>query len=36
MEDKSRIPEAVEGIQVNFWKNPRCENFGIPASRERR
>ncbi len=32
MEDKSRIPEAVEGIQVNFCKNPRCENFGIPAS----
>jgi len=32
MEDKSRIPEAVEGIQVNFCKNPRCENFGIAAS----
>ncbi len=31
-ENESRIPEAVEGIQVNFCKNPRCENYGIPAS----
>ena len=26
-----RIPPAVEGIQVNFCKNPECYNFGIPA-----
>lgn len=29
---QSRIPEAVDGIQVNFCKNPRCQNFGTPAS----
>jgi len=32
LEDKYRMPQAVEGIQVNFCKNPRCENFRIPAS----
>ncbi len=26
-----RIPEAVDGIQVNFCKNPHCLNFGVPA-----
>lgn len=25
------IPEEVNGIQVNFCKNPRCPNFGFPA-----
>lgn len=29
---QTRIPEAVDGIQVNFCKNPRCKNFGKPAS----
>jgi transposase-like protein len=29
-----RIPEAAHGIQVNFCKNPQCENFGVPASSE--
>lgn len=29
---QSRIPEAVDGIQVNFCKNPKCRNFGTPAS----
>jgi transposase-like protein len=29
---QSRIPEAVAGIQVNFCKNPKCKNFGKPAS----
>lgn len=29
-----RIPVAVEGIQVNFCKNPRCLNFGVPANPE--
>ncbi len=28
----SRIPVEVNGIQVNFCKNPRCPNFGSPAS----
>lgn len=30
-----RIPEAVDGIQVNFCKNPVCGNFGVPARNER-
>jgi len=29
-----RIPEAVDGIQVNFCKNPCCRNFGVPAKNE--
>lgn len=29
---KTRIPESVSGIQVNFCKNPNCLNFGNPAS----
>ena len=29
-----RIPGSVEGIQVNFCKNPLCQNFGRPASQE--
>ena len=28
----ARVPEAVGGIQVNYCKNPICQNFGIPAS----
>ena len=27
-----RIPPACGGIQVNFCKNPHCENYGIPAA----
>ena len=27
-----RIPPAIDGIQVNFCKNPACCNFGVPAS----
>lgn len=27
-----RIPTSVNGIQVNFCKNPTCLNFGRPAS----
>lgn len=30
-----RIPDAVDGLQVNFCKNPTCLNFGIPASQEK-
>ncbi|WP_135607029.1 IS1 family transposase [Solemya velesiana gill symbiont] len=26
-----RIPIEINGVQVNFCKNPRCSNFGIPA-----
>lgn len=32
---KPRIPDPVEGIQVNFCKNPACPNFGVPASQEK-
>jgi hypothetical protein len=28
---RQRIPPAYENIQVNFCKNPKCYNFGIPA-----
>ena len=28
----TRIPAACGGIQVNFCKNPACENYGIPAA----
>ena len=27
-----RIPPKHGGIQVNFCKNPHCENYGIPAA----
>lgn len=27
----TRIPPAVDGIQVNYCKNPSCKNFGVPA-----
>ena len=30
-----RVPVEVGAIQVNFCKNPQCQNFGIPASIER-
>lgn len=33
-EPASRIPPAVNGIQINFCKNPLCLNFGRPASPE--
>lgn len=30
-----RIPDGVNGIQINFCKNPLCSNFGIPAPESR-
>ena len=30
-----RVPMEVGTIQVNFCKNPQCQNFGIPASTKR-
>lgn len=27
-----RIPPAIEGIQVNFCKDPTCLNFGVPPN----
>lgn len=30
-----RIPPEVDGIQVNFCKDPRCYNFGVPPSEEK-
>ena len=28
----TRVPIQVNGIQVNFCKNPTCANFGVPAA----
>lgn len=28
---KLRIPREYNGIQINFCKNPECDNYGIPA-----
>jgi hypothetical protein len=33
-ERRPRIPKPEDGIQVNFCRNPRCDNFGVPASTE--
>lgn len=33
--EETRIPEEINGIQVNFCKNPICPNFGVPASTEK-
>ena len=30
-----RVPIEVGAIQVNFCKNPQCQNFGVPASTKR-
>jgi transposase-like protein len=29
--EQKRISESFNSIQVNFCKNPKCSNFGIPA-----
>ena len=29
---RRRIPPEHGGIQVNFCKNPDCENYGVPAA----
>ncbi|WP_246540438.1 hypothetical protein [sulfur-oxidizing endosymbiont of Gigantopelta aegis] len=29
-----RIPVEINDIQVNFCKNPLCQNYGVPASTE--
>lgn len=31
-----RFPPTVGGIQVNHCKNPKCSNFGVPPSNERK
>jgi transposase-like protein len=33
--DVPRVPYEVNGIQVNFCKNPNCPNYGVPASTEK-
>ena len=33
---KVRTPEAFGGLQVNFCKNPRCNNYGIPIGKKAR
>ena len=25
-----RVPPAASGIDVNFCRNPKCSNFGVP------
>lgn len=30
-----RVPEGVEGVQVNYCHNQNCKNFGIPATNQR-
>jgi len=30
-----RIPLEVSGIQYNFCKNPKCSQFGVPASQDK-
>jgi len=30
-----RVPIEVGRIQVNFFKKPQCQNFGVPASTKR-
>lgn len=30
-----RIPETVDGIQVNYCKNIKCANYGTPASSQK-
>jgi len=32
---RPRIPLNIDGIQVNFCKNPACENYGVPASSQK-
>ena len=32
---KPRNQLEIEGIKVNFCKNPVCNNLGIPASTEK-
>jgi hypothetical protein len=29
-----RVPDAYNGIQVNYCKNPLCPNYGVPVSNE--
>lgn len=31
-----RIPLEHNGIQYNFCKNPKCSNFGVPASQDKK
>lgn len=32
---RPRVPPEAGGIQINFCKNPRCANFGVPAPNAR-
>ena len=25
-----RVPHAAQGVDVNFCRNPKCKNFGVP------
>ncbi len=26
-----RVPHAAQGVDVNFCRKPKCENFGVPS-----
>lgn len=30
--EKSPLPKAYEGYQINYCKNPKCSNYGIPKN----
>jgi len=30
---KLEIPDEFEGIQINFCKNSKCQNFGVHAEK---
>ena len=27
------VPLAIDGFQANFYRNPACENYGVPPVR---
>ena len=27
---RTKIPPEIDGVQVNFCKNPACANYGVP------
>jgi len=35
MKSSPRIPETIDGIQVNYCKNVKCANYGTPASSQK-
>lgn len=31
---KTQAPDAFQGVQVNYCKNPRCANYGVPIGKK--